>query len=93
MNKAGARVLLAASNEPEAGDFVVIPEMPRFWEPSRSLQPRLVVYAERKFTSALPIRLFNKRSDAGFYSHLWGMLPFAVSTAPDEVFAIYRVER
>ena len=93
MNRAGARVLPATSNEPKAGDFIVIPDMPRFWEPSKLLQQRLVVYAERKFTSALPIRLFNKRSHAGFYSHLWGMLPLAFSTEPDEVFTVYRVAR
>jgi 4-amino-4-deoxy-L-arabinose transferase-like glycosyltransferase len=93
MDKAGARMLHETSNEPKAGDFIVIPEMPRFWEPSKLLQQRLVFFANRKFTSALPIRLFNKRSHAGFYSHLWGMLPFAFSTEPDEVFTVYRVAR
>lgn len=93
MKLAGARTLHATSNEPKAGDFVVIPEMPRFWEPSKSLQQRLVFFAERRFSSALPLRLFNRRSHAGFYAHLWGMLPFAFSTEPDEVFTVYRVVR
>ncbi len=93
MDKAGARILPATSNEPKVGDFVVIPEMPRFWQPSELVRERLVVYAQRKFISALPIRLFNRRSHAGFYSHLWGMLPLTFSTEPDEVFIVYRVER
>jgi hypothetical protein len=93
MDQIGARVLPAASNDPKAGDFVVIPDMPRFWEPSQLVQQRLVVYARREYTSPLPIRLFNKRSHAGFYSHLWGMLPLTFSTQPDEAFVIYRVEK
>ena len=93
MEKAGIRILPATSNEPKAGDFVVIPEMPRFWQLSGLVRERLVVYAQRKFISALPIRLFNRRGHAGFYSHLWGMLPLTFSTEPDEVFIVYRVER
>lgn len=91
MNKAGARVLPAASDAPKVGDFVVIPEMPKFWAPAVSLQQRLVFFAERRFSSSLSLRLFNRRSNAGFYSHLWGMLPFAFSTEPDEVFTVLRV--
>jgi len=90
-DQAGARYLLADSAEPKAGDYLVIPEMPRFWAPSPALRPRLNFYASREFCSSFPLRLFNRRSGAGFYCHHWGMLPFAFSFEPDEVFIIQEV--
>lgn len=90
-DQAGARYLLADSTEPRAGDYVIIPEMPRFWAPAAQLRPRLTFYASREFRSPLPLRLFNRRSGAGFYCHHWGMLPFAFSAEPDEVFIIQEV--
>lgn len=93
MEKAGARYLLESSNEPKEGDFVVIPEMPRFWMPSPELQMRLGLSAEKKAVSSFPLRLFNRRSNAGFYSNAWGLLPFSISREPDEVFLVLRVIR
>lgn len=93
MNKTGARYLLAESNDPQEGDFVVLPEMPRLWLPSPQLRIRLEYYAGKTYASALPLRLFNGRSHAGFYSNAWGMLPFSFSREPDEVFQLYRVLR
>lgn len=90
-DQAGAHYLLAGSTEPRPGDFVVIPEMPRFWAPSPALQPRLNFYASREFRSPFPLRLFNRRSGAGFYCHHWGLLPFTFSSEPDEVFIIQEV--
>ena len=93
MDNAGARYLLADSNAPKRGDLVVIPEMPRLWVPSRRLQGRLAAFATWEVRSDLPLRLFNARSNAGFYGHLWGLLPFSFSSEPDEVFIIQRVVR
>jgi hypothetical protein len=90
-DRAGARYLLADSTELKPGDFLVIPEMPRFWAPPLWLRPRLNFYASREFRSPLPLRLFNRRSGAGFYCHHWGMLPFAFSSEPDEVFLVQEV--
>lgn len=89
--KAGMRYLLANSLEPRSGDYLVTPEMPRFWNPSPRLQPRLDFYASREFRSGLPVRLFSRRAGAGFYAHHWGMLPFSFSNEPDEYFVIQRV--
>jgi len=91
MDRAGARYLLAKSNAPKAGDLIVLPEVPRFWVPARILQARLLPHASREFRSDLPLRLFNRRSNAGFYCHFWGLLPYAFSSEPDEVFTILRV--
>lgn len=91
MDKAGARYLLATSNEPKSGDYVVIPEMPRFWMPTPRLQARLEFFASRQFAPPMPFHLFNRRSNAGFYCHHWGLLPFAITSEPYELFMIYKV--
>ncbi len=91
LRRAGARYLHATSNAPRLGDYVVMPEMPPLWEPAEELRPRLAVEVAWKYRSPLPVRLFNRRSHAGFYAHYWGMLPFAFSREPDDVFTIFRV--
>lgn len=93
MDKAGVRHLPADSNEPKRGDFVILPEMPRFWVPSPLVQSRWSNYATRDFNSGFPLRLFNRRSKAGFYSHVAGLLPFAFSYAPNESFTILEMVR
>jgi len=93
MERAGARYLHADSTAPARGDLVVIPEMPRFWAPSPEVRSRMVPAGSRRYASALPLRLFNARSRAGFYAQFIGMLPFAFSSQPDEVFQIYEVVR
>lgn len=93
MDRAGARYLYATSTEPVRGDLVVIPEMPRFWTPAPQLRARLAPRARRVYASPVPLRLFNARSHAGFYAQFIGMLPFAVSGQPDEVFQVYEVVR
>ena len=92
-DRAGIKYLLADSRQPRAGDYIIIPEMPRFWVPSGQVQSRTTVAYTKVFSSDLPIRLFNRRSNAGFYCHLWGYLPLALSSEPDEVFTIMKVVR
>lgn len=91
MDRAGAKYLYGSLNEPVAGDYIVIPEMPRLWGPSQDVQKRMAPFAEKSYSSRLPVRLFNRKSHAGFYCNAWGMLPFAFSYEPDEVFTLYRV--
>jgi hypothetical protein len=93
MDRAGARYLHADSTAPVRGDLVVIPEMPRFWAPSLQLRGRLAPRGSQRHVSPIPLRLFNARSHAGFYAQFVGMLPFAVSGQPDEVFQILEVVR
>jgi hypothetical protein len=91
LEREGCRVLPAGSQAPRRGDFIIIPEMPRFWQPAPEVGRRMAFYATREFRSALPLRLFNRRSNAGFYAHHWGLLPFAFSREPDEVFQVWEV--
>jgi hypothetical protein len=91
MEKAGIRYLTADSTEPKRGDLLVWPEMPRYWKPSVPLRPRLGVLKTIQYASSVPLRLFNRKSNAGFYCHHWGLLPFSFSKAPDETFLILQV--
>lgn len=93
MERAGARYLHADSTAPRRGDLVVIPEMPRFWAPSPQVRGRMAPAGVQRYASPLPLRLFSARSRAGFYAQFMGMLPFAISRQPDEVFQIYEVVR
>ncbi len=89
MEKVGAKYLTAESTEPRLGDIIVIPDMPRFWMPSYRLRPNLKYFSSLKYSSSLPLRLFNRRSNAGFYCSGFGLLPFSFSLSPDEIFDVY----
>ena len=91
MEQAGCRLLPERSTEPRKGDFIIIPEMPRFWQPAPGVTSRMQFYASREYRSPVPLRLFNRRSNAGFYASHWGLLPFAFSLEPDELFQIWEV--
>jgi 4-amino-4-deoxy-L-arabinose transferase-like glycosyltransferase len=91
MDRANSKVLSADSNAPKKGDFVIVPEIPRLWTPSKLVTQRLRFYADRQYSSMFPLRIFNRKSHAGFYSHKNGLLPFSISREPDEVFVIYEV--
>lgn len=91
LEKAGCRLLPPNSREPKKGDFIILAEMPQFWKPARQVRERMTFYASRVFRSRFPLRLFNGRSNAGFYAHHWGLLPFAFSLEPDEIFTLYEV--
>lgn len=93
MEKAGARYLYANSNEPLPGDYIIIPEMTNLWLPSQQLKIRWAYAFRSSYSSWLPLRLFNMRSNAGFYSDNIGLLPFAFSFEPDEVFTVFKIVR
>ena len=93
LDRVGARYLLVDSTAPATGDLVVIPEMPRLWIPSPQVRSRMAFATEVPYRSPLPLRLFNLASHAGFYAHAWGLLPFAISDEPDEVFQVFRIVR
>lgn len=91
MDEAGARYLPSYSNEPREGDVVVMTGMSRHWGPSPLIADRLQLFDHREYDSAFPLRLFHTPSNAGFYGHYWGLLPFSFSRLPHEVFDIYVV--
>lgn len=91
MDKAGARYLLMDSNEPVAGDTIVLASMASIWKPSPLVASRVKFLRQDDAGFALPLRLFNRKAHAGFYAHIWGYLPYAFSDAPLESFVILDV--
>lgn len=91
MDAVGARYLTGASNAPQEGDLVVLPRMLRLWTPSPRLMSRLSHFGTREYSSGFRLKLFHGYSNAGFYGHYWGFLPFSFARVPDEIFDIYIV--
>ena len=91
MDAVGARYLTGASNAPQEGDLVVLPRMLRLWTPSPRLMSRLSHFGTREYSSGFRLKLFHGYSNAGFYGHYWGFLPFSFARVPDEIFDVYIV--
>jgi hypothetical protein len=93
MDAEGFRYLTSDSNEPRLDDLVIIAEVPRLWNPSTSLGPRLELIEVREVRSRWPVHVMNLRTHAGYYSSLWGYHPFVWSREPVERFGVFRVAR
>lgn len=91
MERAGHRYLLSSDASPREGDVVVRPRVAGLHEMTPRLRARVEPIATVAFQGRLPLRLMNAEARAGFYSHGWGLLPFALSRAPLETFDVYRV--
>jgi hypothetical protein len=91
MRKANSKPLTYYSDDPRKGDFIVVPVVQMFWKPSKPLRRRMQQYAEIRYESKFPLRLFNRLSHAGFYCQDFGLLPFSVSQEPNEIFLIFEV--
>jgi len=70
------------------GDLVVVSTLASFFSPN---QESLVPLQENVYFSALPIKLLDHRSHAGFYSNGWGPLPFSFSRGEIERIKTYEV--
>jgi Dolichyl-phosphate-mannose-protein mannosyltransferase len=45
---------------------------------------------EHVYDTSFPVRTLSKPAEAGFYSQVWGFLPYSFSEAPLDTFSIYR---
>jgi hypothetical protein len=91
MERAGCRFLFSTDVSPQAGDLVVRAYTARLHDMSDALRPRLTLLDAQEPRGRWPLRLLNHEARAGFYSHGWGFLPYAVSTEPLDRFEVYRV--
>jgi len=88
METQGYRYLTSTETAPAAGDIVVRP-ISMDWPLDPSLTQRMTLIGTDYGQSAFPVRLME--SDAGFYGSYWGMLPFTITTRPQERFDVYQV--
>lgn len=70
------------------GDLLVVSTQASFYSPDPD---PLVLLKEDKYFSALPIKILDRDSYAGFYSNGFGPLPFSFSTGEIERFKTYQV--
>jgi hypothetical protein len=91
MEKAGHRYLLSTDETPAADDFIVRPRVAGLHEMAPGLAARIRRVATIAMPGVLPVRVMSFEAKAGYYSHGWGLLPFAVSRAPLERFDVFRV--
>jgi hypothetical protein len=93
MERAGHRYLLSTSQAPVEGDLVIRPQIAGLHEMAPGLAARTERLATVEVPGGWPIRLMSHDARAGYYSHGWGLLPFAFSRAPLERFDVFRVAR
>lgn len=91
MEEAGHLYLRSTDETPTLYDFVIRPQIAGLHEMAPGLRARTQREATVPLTGLLPLRVMSYEAKAGYYSHGWGLLPFAVSRAPLERFEVYRV--
>ncbi|MEK6653124.1 MAG: glycosyltransferase family 39 protein, partial [Nitrospirota bacterium] len=79
MDKNGFRYLTSDSNEPQKGDLIIIADVPKLWGPSLNLYSRMKLVDVVEVKTWYPIRVMGVDAKAGYYSTLWGYMPFAIS--------------
>jgi hypothetical protein len=93
MEQAGHTYLLSSDNAPAVGDLIVQARTAGNHSMSKELLERVARVRSIEVPGRIPIRLLNGEARAGFYSHAWGLPPFARSHDPLERFDVYRVQR
>lgn len=63
---------------------------PRIFSEELSDQVELLEKVEHRWV--VPLRTTSFRSNAGFYGHFWGLLPFSIDSGPVEEFDIYEAK-
>ncbi len=91
MGQAGGRYLKSTDDSPQLGDIVVRPLIAGMHEMSPPLLARTSLVEQLPLRGRWPIRLMNFEAKAGYYSHHWGYLPWAVSNAPLEIVDVFEV--
>lgn len=91
MDREGFNYLTSDSTEPKAGDLIIFADIPRLWNLSPELYKRIRLLDVREVKTLYPVRVMGADIRAGYYSALWGYLPFSVSNHPLERFGIFRV--
>lgn len=94
LEESGARVLTRAGTEPEPGDWMIKPALPTPYVTVQDAEPHSRLLERMRYGARLPLRLLDSGSQAGFYSHGWGLLPFSFNRTgqPLEIINVYRIE-
>jgi hypothetical protein len=91
MAREGGKYLTSLDDSPQEGDIIVRPLIAGMHPMSPQLQRRVVRLQDVRLQGRWPIRVMSFEAKAGYYSHHWGYLPWAVSRAPLEEIEIFEV--
>ncbi len=91
MTREGGRYLRSTDDSPQLGDVIVRPFIAGMHEMSPALARRTVRVRHLRLAGRWPIRLMSFDAKAGYYSHHWGYLPWALSRAPLEEVDVFEV--
>ncbi len=86
----GGRYLSSTNEDVAEGDIIVSPSVAD-WPLADSVASRMRLVETVEAESAFPVRVMGTEASAGFYGTHWGMLPFALTTAPVEQFEVFLV--
>lgn len=92
MDRAGARYLRSDDERPTTGDTIVRPEIAGLHDLAPGLRARVTPIQRLELLGRWPVRLLSFDAKAGFYSHHWGYLPWALSRAPLERVEVFEVQ-
>ena len=81
---------LAKDSTPQPGDWIIDPAIPAKWDINSADYP-VRLKKDLFFNDAIKFKVFNRESQAGFWSQGWGLLPFWSSHHPLERVRLYQV--
>lgn len=92
MEQAGMKAL-ETDNPPSGPAVLAACALADPQRPGPDLVKRLSFMEYSKAADRFPVRVAGPKCGAGFYSSLWGILPYSLSAEPLEEFAVFRIER
>ncbi|MFA5802802.1 MAG: glycosyltransferase family 39 protein [Thermoleophilia bacterium] len=90
MESQGYRYLTSTNDQVAEGDLVVKPQFGG-WPLAETVTSRMKLLDSTETDWSFPVRVMSPESNAGFYGSYWGMLPYSITDAPLERFAVYRI--
>lgn len=93
MDRAGALDLPMNFNTAMPGDLIIVPAVANYYGLGPWLRARVTPLETISFSDSFPLRLLDKSAHAGYYTHIWGLLPFSFSSAATETLELYVVTK
>ena len=90
MDRSGAKRTAVYGNPVETESVFIRPTYSSPKALEQGFLGHLQPVGEERYSSRFPLRVLGKSAQAGFYSQVWGFLPYSFSTDPLDTFCIYR---
>jgi general stress protein CsbA len=91
MRQAGALQLPVDESQVRGGSFISLPSLALAYNLPAGLESTTAELQTLTYELATPVRLLDRRSNAGFYSTAWGLLPFGITRSSLESIEVRQV--